>query len=370
MLTHDELVDLYRQVMTEPVLSVYLDVDQHDPAEREAWRTRLEGLVGTCRRDLAAAEGGSTGDTEAFEAAWKRMSDHLREYDSFVPGRGWVGFATPERLCYADEVPVPMDDLVRWETGMRVAPYLRGLERTRPVVAVLADRERARLFEFRDGTERQPVDLRADTYLGDLSDVGVSKRSSRTTGMRGETATDQAQRILDVGTERMTKELVKTLAEYAGNDGVLVLGGTPEMVSRLGEALPKGLRARAFPDPSMHLDMSMAEVRAVVDTDVSRLNQRRQDGLLDQVADQAGARGRATLGLEETERALRDMCVDTLLLSRTFIGRNADLADHLVGLAFLQGAEGEELGEAVGERLDREGGGVAARLRFRGRQDE
>lgn len=365
MLTHDELVDLYRQVMTEPVLSVYLDVDQHDPAEREKWRTRLEGLIGGCRRDLEAAEE-SAGDMEAFDAAWKRLSHHLREYDSFVPGPGWVGFATPDRLCYADEVPVPMTDLVRWEMGIRVAPYLRSLERTRPVVAVLADRERARLFEFRNGTEEEPVDLRADTFVGDLSDVGVSKRSSHSTGTRGETATDQAQRILDVGTERMTKDLVKTLGELAGNAGVLVLGGTPEMVSRLEDALPKSLHARAFPDPSMHLDMSIAEVRVVVDADVSQLTQHRQGQLLDQVADQARARGRATLGLEETERALHALSVDTLLLSRTFIARNPDLADRLVGSAFLQGAGGEELGEAVGERLDREGGGVAARLRFRG----
>jgi hypothetical protein len=366
MLTYDELVELYLHLIDEPVLSIYLDTDQHDPAERGKWRTRVESLVGACRREVERTSGGA----EALEAAWTRLEDRLQAYDSFVPGRGWVGFATPDRLCYADDVSVPMTDLVRWEKGIRVAPYLRGLKRNRPVVVVLADRKRARLFEFSDDRGGEVGDLRADTSVGDLTDVGVSKRSSRSTGTRGETATDQAQRILDVGTERMVKELVGTLGDHLGNEAVLVVGGTPETVSRLVDALPKALRPRVFPDPSMHVDMSLAEVRSAVESDVSQLTQQGQGWLLDQVVDEARAHGRGSLGLQETIQALQDKSVDTLLLSRNFISRDPDLADHLVGLAFIQSAGGEELGGTVGERLDQEGGGVAARLRFRSQQED
>jgi hypothetical protein len=42
MLTHDRLVELSRELQHESVLSVYIDGNQHDPAERNKWRTQLE----------------------------------------------------------------------------------------------------------------------------------------------------------------------------------------------------------------------------------------------------------------------------------------------------------------------------------------
>lgn len=364
MLTRDELVELYRELEDETVLSVYLDADQHDPAQRTLWRRRLDGLLSECRRDV-----GNDGQ-RTFEEARTRLDEKLRDYDAFLPGKGWVGFATSEQLWYAEEVPVPMPDLVRWEPGIRVAPYVRGLKQERSVVVVLADSQRARVFEYRDGAMDEFSDLRADTFLGDLSDVGQRKRSAHRTGLRGETATDQAQRILEVSTDRMIKELLQVLAERAGDHGFLVLGGTPETVKRMAEAVPRSLAARTLEKPSFHVEMSPPQIREAVEAAASELTERLQSTLLEEVVDQARAGGRACLGREETEQALREMRVDTLLLSRHFIADHPDLADHCVGTAFAQGAGVEELGEAVGARLDEEGEGIAGRLRFTIRNDE
>lgn len=368
MLTRDKLVELYRELVDEPVLSVYLDSDQHDPAQRTKWRRRLDGLVSQCRREIE--NGKSRGDVEAFNEAWSRLGERLRDYDAFLPGKGWVGFSTEDQVWYAEEVPVPMPDLVRWEPGIRVAPYVRGLKQERSVVVVLADSQRARVFEYQDGTVDEVSDLRADTFLGDLSDVGQRKRSAHRTGLRGETATDQAQRILEVSTDRMLKELVQVLGERASDHGFLVLGGTPETVKRMADAVPKGLATRTVEKPSLHLEMTSAEVRDAVEAAASELTERLQSTLLEEVVDQARAHGRGCLGREETEQALREMRVDTLLVSRRFVAEHPDLADHCVGAAFAQGADVEELGEAVGARLDTEGEGMAARLRFRIRNDE
>lgn len=368
MLTRDKLVELYRELVDEPVLSVYLDADQHDPAQRTKWRRRLDGLVSECRREIADGEGRE--GVQAFEEAWSRVGEKLRDYDAFLPGRGWVGFSTADQLWYAEDVPVPMPDLVRWEPGIRVAPYVRGLKQERNVVVVLADSQRARVFEYRDGKVDEFSDLRADTFLGDLSDVGQRKRSAHRTGLRGETATDQAQRILEVSTERMLKELVQVLGERASDHGFLVLGGTPETVKRMAEAVPKTLAPRTMEKPGLHLEMTSPEVREAVEAAASELTERLQTTLLTEVMDQARAHGRACLGREDTEQALREMRVDTLLVSRRFIAEHPDLADHCVGAAFAQGADVEELGEAVGARLDDEGQGMAARLRFRIREGE
>lgn len=367
MLTHEKLVELYRELKDEPVLSVYLDADQKDPAQRTKWKKQLESLVSQARQELPE---GDRDEHERFEEAWTQIQEALRNFDAFIPGRGWVGFATSDQLWYSEEVPTPMPDLVRWEDGIRVAPYIRGLKQSRPVVVVLVDSQKARVFEYRDGEIEEHDDLRADTFLGDLSDVGVRKRSVSASGMRGETATDQAQRILEVSSERMLKELVGILADRAGDDGFLVVGGTPEAVKRAAEGIPRGLRERAAERPSMHLGMSLSEVKEVAEEAASALTTRQQSELLDAVLDAARSGGRACLGPEETEKALREMRVDTLLLSRSFIAEDPDYADRCVGTAFAQGADVEELGVEAGERLHSEADGVAARLRFRIRSGE
>ena len=123
MLTHDRLVKLYRDLEEQSVLSVYINGDQHDPAQRDAWRTRLESGIAALRRQLESSDGGELG---GFDRAWEHVGRELRPLeDAFLPHRGWVAFATPDKLWYAEGLQAAMPDLVRWEPGVRVAPYVR-----------------------------------------------------------------------------------------------------------------------------------------------------------------------------------------------------------------------------------------------------
>ncbi len=363
MMTHQRLVELYRDLKDQPVLSVYMDVDQHDPAERDAWRRRLERAVAEVRRQAETAGNGH--GVDAFDAAWARLRGELQSFDGFLPGRGWVGFATRDDVRYAEALPVPMPDLVRWEQGIRAAPYVRGLKQLRPVVVVLADRQRARLLIYRDGEIREPEDLRADTALGDLSDVNMGKRGARTTGIRGATSTDQAQRLLEVSSERMWKALGQRVSEYAGFNGYVVLGGTPETVSRLAGYLPESFSDRILERPSLHLAMTPAQVLEAAEQAARELTEARLEVSVDEVVDRARSGGRAVLGRQGTERALREMRVDLLLLSRGFIDAHPDFADRCVGTALAQDASVEEVPGEGAARLDAEGEGIGARLRYR-----
>lgn len=361
MLTHDRLVKLYRELEDQDVLSVYVNGDQHDPAQRDAWRTRLEAAVAVLRRKLDA-EGRE--DLDEFESAWEHVARELHPLeDAFLPHRGWVAFATSEGLRYAEGLPAAMPDLVRWERGIRVAPYVRALKQERPVFVALADSRRARLFEHVDGELREMATLNAET--GEAGDAGARKGPARASGQRGETSSDHAQRVGEVAAERMLKEIVSTLEDHAGTHGVLVLGGTPEMVRHMATALPRRFEDRVEERPSLHLDMSVAEVRDTVRAAAGDLRERAHLRLVGEFADAARSGGNGSLGPEATERALREGRVDVLLLSRGFIERRADFADHCVGTAFAQGADVEEVSGAAGERLDEEGQGMAARLRFR-----
>jgi hypothetical protein len=362
MLTHDELMDLYRTYRDENVLSVYLDAEQHDPAGRNAWRKVLDHAVAAVRDFVIEAY---PGQIDAFEKAVGLLRSELDRFDAFLPDKGWVGFATGDRVLYAESVPVPMPNLVRWEPSIRAAPYVRALKQERPVVTVLADSRRARVFRYQGGEMVEPVDLRADTFLGDLSDVNMQKRGTRTTGIRGESGTDVAKRLHDVEAERMLKQLTDVVTDQAGNHGFVVLGGTPEIVAAAAKGLPKAMNGRVLERLSLHLEMSAAEVKEATQQAASELTRQQQNAQLDHVLNAAHAHGRGCLGREETEKALRDRRVETLFLSRRFIGDDPDNADFCVGAALEQGADVEELSGDAAERLDAEGGGIAAGLRYR-----
>ncbi len=361
MLTQSALVDLYRDLREEPVLSVYLDARSTDFSQRNLWRKHLDHQVAEARQSLNGSEDADHG---GFERALGFIHGALASFDQYLPDQGWVGFATADRLVDSHSTRVPMPDLVRWETGIRVAPYVRALKQERVVVAALVDSRRARLFEYRDGHLEEPFSLLAETLSGDLSDVNVSKRATSHSGVRGRTATDAAQRVVEVSSERMLKQVMDQVEALVGKEGLLILGGTTEAVSAAHSHLPPTIRARTAERPGLRVEMPDAEIRAEVEKGASSVNQSLQEGLMNEVVDLARSGGRGALGAEAVEAALREGRVDCLLLSRAFIRANQDYADHLVGAAFQQHAEVEELTSEGGERLDRVGEGVAARLRY------
>jgi len=122
--------------------------------------------------------------------------------------------------------------------------------------------------------------------------------------------------------------------------------------------------SRLLERPSMHFEMNDADIRSAVEEAASELTRRAQAELVEGVFDLALSRGNGCVGLDATRKALRDRSVDTLVLTRRFREREPDLADHCVGAAFEQNAGVEELSGAGAERLDGNGEGVGARLRF------
>lgn len=362
MLNRDKLNDLYRKLRHEKVLSLYLDGRAKDFSERNVWRRRMDQQLQEARTQ---AEVDGNDGTQAFDKARERLIKSVDAPDDYLPDQGWVGFATAEEVWYAEAVRAPMPDLARWEDGIRVAPYVRALKQDRSVVVVLVDRKRARVFLYRNGRIEEPENLLADLHVGDLTDINIAKRPTNVTGVRGKTGTDAARDTQQEQTERFIRTLMERVGGLVGRDGFLVLGGTPETVAALRHHAPDSLEDRTLVDSSMHLDLSKSQVRDAAEKAASQLTQRKQETLLDEVIEQTNAGGRGALGSEVVEKALREGRVDTLLLSRAFIGENPDYADHLVGAAFEQQGEVEELSMEGGERLDLEGHGVGARLRYR-----
>lgn len=358
MLDAEQFTRLHRTYRDTQVLSVYLDIDQHDFAERARWRTSLGNLVSARRQEAA--------DTDAFNRALAHLEPALEpDRNEFKNGRGWAGFATADELIHAGTLPVPMPDLARWEKGLHVAPYVRTLKQDRPVVAAIVDSRRARVLMYRQGGLSEDEDLRADTFIGDLTDVNVAKRPAAHSGVRGKTGTDAAQRILEVERDRLLQRVAEEVTRQAGDHGFVVVGGIQRAAHALRDRLDAVDDTRVTTRPSLNFHMSEADIREVLESAASELSEARQARILERVVEQARSGGLGALGPEATEQALREGRVDTLVVSRGLRRERPDVAARLEGAAFDQGASVVEVARDPGRTLDEEGDGAGALLRYR-----
>lgn len=360
MLTHEEAVRLNQTLAGTKVLSVYLRTGETDPAERRAWRIRLNGMLKALEEGLAEAP---EAERRAARASIERIERELEGFGGRLPERGWAGFATADAVHHAGPTPAPVPDLVRWEAGAHVAPYVRVLKQSRPVSAVVADQRRARLLTYRHGELREDEVLWSDYALAEGVPDGASKRASTHSGMRGEARSDAARRGVEDSARRLLREAGEALEARAREGHLLVVGGSAETARALLASLPERTRARTIEAPGLRAEASLAELKEVVEDAASALSERLQRALVEEVLDLTRADGRACLGPERTGRALEAGAVDTLVLSRAFARAEPDLAERFVDRALAQGAAVEEISEAVAAELDREGG-IGARLRF------
>jgi hypothetical protein len=364
MLTRDQLEELYRGLQEEKVLTVYVDGVGNDPATRRVWRRRLEQELEREERRLQKVD---SGQLEEFMEAQGQILKVLDAYQAHLPGKGWVGVASAHDLHHHETLPVQVPTLARWESGPRVAPYIRGLKQLRPMGIALVDSRRGRIFLYREGQVEEVEDFRADTFLGDLLDPAAPQRTGRYSGSRGETATDAAQRYLEEGTGRMMKRVRDLCIDLVRPDGFILIGGDQEALAALRPLFPKKMDCRVLENPSLYVEMSAAEIKVAAAEAASTLSKLRQNTLLNQITEQTYSGGNGSLGAEETVRALREGRVDILALSRGFVEANPDLADQCVTHAFQQGADVRVFSGDPASRLDAEGGGVGARLRYRWR---
>jgi len=359
MLTRHDLRELSRAREQDMVLSVYLARQSSDPGDRGAWRLRLDSALGEIR---SCIEREAPGDMPSFEKAAELVSSELESFGRVLPTEGWSAFATEERLWHAEALTYPPLDAVRWRQGVYAAPYLRTLKGRRPVILAVLTRLHATIYRYLDGELGPGLEVHADTPEAEAGPVGVSKRAATATGTRGVTRTDYRQRTVDESAKRLRKQVVEALEEMAGDDGGVVLGGTVKATSSVRSELGAKLDGRIVEAPEVSFDSTEAELLASVATAASTLTRMRQARILDACA---GAGDRASRGWNQTYRALAAGAVDTLLVARGLIEVSPDDAERLVRLALAQGADVEELGEELGERLMAEAEGVAARLRFK-----
>lgn len=364
MLAAAELHRLVQELSDTRVLSVYLDTRVTDPAMRNAWRAALTTGLREARARIS-----DDGEREAFDQAAALLEEPFPAPGGVWGSPGWVAFVTAEGRRYVADLPVQPPELVAWRDGPVVAPYLRALKQRRPVIVALVESRAAHLYRYAWGKLEALESLEALSSATDSSATAERitsppTRATNTPAARGAVATDEVQRKRHSAFQRMAASLGDRIAKLAGDEGWILIGGTPEWAHQAGSALPNHLGSRTLVSAALRHDAPMDDIRKAAKRAATELRGTEGRHLIDQLVNRAGGGGRAATGVPAVQRALRMQAVDVLVLSPEFLRTHERIAEDLVRSALGMGAEVEvPSGEAVA-RLDEAAGGIAARLRF------
>jgi hypothetical protein len=361
MLTHAQIVTLYRSLRDQRVLSIYIDGTAADPAIQRAWRLQLEHGLKDVRVWLDDAP---RDERESFERCARLLEGELASFNASVGAPGWVAFITADGTHDAHPLPVPVPTLAVWSTGLCVAPYMRALQETRPVVVAVVDARKADLYRYRVGKLDRIEKVRAHHAVEQPSHMGTQPRLGFHSGTRGTAGQDAAQRTLLEGRDRMLADAVERIGDLAGHDGWILLGGIRRVVAALSQQLAPLATDRVLEVGSLDVHASEAEIVEAARTGASALNSARDSKRIAAIADQSGARGLGVLGPAGVQRALEQGSVHELYLTHRYLEDHAADSETAVRSALDQDASVEEVSGPAADFLD-ERGGLAAGLRFR-----
>ena len=363
MLTTLTLIALARELRGRRVLSVYLDGTATDPARQRAWRTQLDHALGDIRSWLADAP---HADREAFGDCVRLLDRELASFGANVVAPGWVAFITEDRVHHASPLPVSMPTEAVWSTGASIAPYMRALKETRPVVLVLVDSARAQLFRYAMGALERLAPIRAHHVVEPPSHMGDTPRQRFHSGTRGATGRDDSQRALREGRDRMVREVAERAVRVAGAEGCIIIAGVPQVRRHLADRV-----AELAPNRTLEEDLDIhatdAEVADAARRGAASLRNAFDLGRIVDIVGKAEANGLGAVGPAATWQCLQQTCVQELYLTHRYLEEHAAAAEDAVRSAIEQDASVEEVSGAAAARLDALGG-IAARLRFLVRQ--
>jgi Bacterial archaeo-eukaryotic release factor family 10 len=361
MLTRAQLVTLHRSFRNERVLTVYIQGSATDPARQRAWRVELDHNLDDLREWDADS---SHDEREQLERCIRLLEEELAALAGGIGTSGWVAFIVAGRLREAHHLLTPVPTLAVWGMGLCIAPYMRALKETRPVVVAVADGRKVRLHLYCVGQLDRVETVRAHHVIDRPSHMGTPPMQGFHTGTHGSAGRDTAQRSLLAGRDRMLAEASEGIQRLAGSDGWIVLGGIPRVIARLAHQLSAVAPRRLLELATLDVHASEAQIAEAARSGASALRNAADARRLAEIVDLAEAGGPGAIGVAATEKALEQSCVHELYLTHRYLEDFPPEAEDAVRAALDQDALVEEVsGEAAGW-LD-EQGGVAAHLRYR-----
>ena len=359
MMNTRELFVLERSMRDQFVLSVYLAGGAGDPGNRDLWRIELKDALARIERGLVAA---SHRERELF-AQLSYVIEAQAGEGVQVAGHGWLAFAAEDGRLFAENVSIPVPTSATWQRGAFVAPYLRLLPFAEPVLVVIADRRKARLFRQAGDSLEEFETVAPVMHEGPESRARGVRLGKMHAGVRGATGADDLSRVRRAERLDLARHVAARVTAVAGLDTPVLVGGTPEIAHALHSALVPTLRARAVPAPQLTHRATNAEIADAARAVAPRRLLLARPALLSELEEAAGAHRRGVVGASEVSKALIDGTAREVLLSRKWTDRYPAAADQVIKAAVDGHVPLFELAGAEGDRLDALGG-LGARLRY------
>lgn len=361
LLTHTQLAEWRSMLQDQLVLSVYLTHAADNPADRIMRQSALVNALAQVRGTLAHQ---SKSERAAFEHSVEHLGDAMDGALHDAHGLGWAGFVTPNGVQFAGSLHAPLPTLVRWQRGIWATPCMRALNEHRAVIVAVVDGISAHLYRYVAGTLTTIAKLDVHPRGGHADHLGALPRAGFHPGTRGTSAADLAARGRVTARDRVVDATAARVAELAGHQGYVIVGGNAAAVHALWRALPAPLAARTLMLPELTAKASEAEIRELAATGLSQLRNADDLALVARVVENVGAHGAAVAGRSATLEALAAGRVHEVLLTERFVAEHTLDAERAVDLALDHATTVEIVAGSGASQLDRSAGGIAAQLRF------
>lgn len=361
MLTPTQLNELVRELGNTRVLTVYHGARVTDPAMRHSWRAALGAALQPVRNGIT-----DDAEREEFDRAAAYLDDPWPPLEGVWGMKGWAAFLTPEGARYAGSLPVQPPTLAAWRYAPVVTPYLRAFKQHRPAIIALVDSRSARIYRYALGELRELPEMALS--VPDL-EPGTPERPQPKggpshPGPRGTLDTESLQRRKAKNFQRLAASLASRLVELAGDDGWILIGGTPEWARHAGDAMPGSHASRVMVSATLDHNAHDREIAEAAKHAASELRSRHGHELVERILERSCDGGRGASGVPAVQRALHSGAVDLLVVSPHFLNRTDIDVEELVRAGLARGADIEVLSGSAAEELDERSDGVAARLRF------
>jgi peptide subunit release factor 1 (eRF1) len=288
------------------VLSVYLNVDQTDPANinrrfEERFK-RMALAIPRTSRDATALEKLSkaiqcvSGFVSAYNPAARTLVVVFDESDGFL---------------WHSELAIPIREDLRWDRQVFLAPLARALDEFERYGVVLLDRNKMRLFTV---------------FLGSIEEVAYKHFASadvrhvKTTGTDHLYSGSRVQRHADEQVRTNLRQVIEEIDSVVNSEKInrLILAGTPDITAELRDLFSKRLALRVIGTVDIRMNASASDVLAATQHIARQYEEKVDLEAATSVVTAAKKHERAVAGLGHTLKELNSDRVWELVYAEDF----------------------------------------------------
>jgi peptide chain release factor subunit 1 len=297
-----------KAISGSPVLSVYLDIDQHKASNLQR---RFEVSLKDMLRSIAARLDKS--QAESFSADAERARRYVSRLDPQPLVKGLILFCDDsENFLWSREIKAPVRNNAHWSETPYLAPLLEILDDYERYGVILVDKAHARLFTVFIGEIEEHYDAVAPAPVRLIKTSGTDHILSESRFQH------KAAMHVHWHLKNVAENLEKLVDQYAFDR--LLLGGPVEATSELQHLLSKRLRSRVIERVSLPIRATKQEVLEEA-LRVELQVEREMDKQIVEELIAGDAHHPSALGLEPTVRALCEERIWRLVYADGFNAR-------------------------------------------------